>query len=76
MSNLCKRLSFSHRRALRAAVAYASGQAETVLLVHPLLAHYSPSRLVTQPHSPPGLRWEAIGLPPLTCWVWANELLE
>ncbi len=60
------RLSVSHRRAPRAAVASASGQVEIVLLVHPLLAHYNPSRLVTQPHSSGGLRWEAMGLPPTT----------
>jgi hypothetical protein len=37
-----------------------------VLLVHPLLAHYSLSHLVTQPHSQLALQWEAMGLPPST----------
>jgi hypothetical protein len=37
-----------------------------VLLVHPLLAHYSPSRLVGQSHFRLALQWEAMGLPPST----------
>jgi hypothetical protein len=37
-----------------------------MLLVYPLLAHYSPSHLVTQPHSRLALQWEATGLPPST----------
>jgi hypothetical protein len=37
-----------------------------VLLVHPLLAHYSPSLLLSQPHSRLALQYEDIGLPPST----------
>jgi len=36
----------------------------------PVLAHYSPSRLLTQPHSLLGLQWEAL---PSRRWVSNQE---
>src|SRR5262245_25214943 len=58
-------MSILYHRLILQAVPYKRTGGE-VLLGHPLLAHYSPSLLVSQPHSRLALQWEVMGLPPST----------